>query len=87
MTTRYEIRLNATKRALTDAMLKEIVRENNLWTKHKHDCVQKMMRVLNAPSARHRQRRVLKYFDESNWRTSKYDQNVLSALPRWLVGA
>jgi hypothetical protein len=85
ITTRYEIRLNATRRGLSDGMLKIIKRENKVWADHKRKSMREMMRILHARSPQHRQRRVLQYFGEVDWHKFEHDPEVLSALPKWLL--
>jgi hypothetical protein len=66
-------------------MLKEIASENEVWAHHKRDCMAEMMSVLRARSPLQRQRRILKYFGERDWRSFRYSPSVLSALPDWLA--
>jgi superfamily II DNA/RNA helicase len=85
ITPRYEIRLNATKRRLSDSMLREILRENERWAQHKRDSVDQAMRVLRAASPTQRQRRVLEHFGEVDWNKFKHAPAVTDALPSWLA--
>ncbi|HWR34387.1 MAG TPA: DEAD/DEAH box helicase [Clostridia bacterium] len=81
----FEIRLIATKRSLTSAMVRKIVERNDLWAEHKKECMQEMFWVLRASSPQVRQRRVLQYFGETTSMQFKYDRHVIAGLPKWLA--
>jgi hypothetical protein len=82
---RYEIRLIAVRRSLTGSMLREIVAEGERWAEHKRASLREMMRVLQSSSPEQRQRRVLKYFGQADWRQFRHAAGVVRTLPKWLA--